>query len=56
MIIPTSVQCVTNVLSLKMHLTLISGFTLVTNYTHVQHVRIFQRQRVLYVSPYDTLW
>jgi hypothetical protein len=29
MIVPTSVQCVTNVLSLKVHLTVILGFTLV---------------------------
>jgi len=32
------------------------GFTLVTNHTHVKHVRIFHWQRVLYVSPYDTVW
>jgi rubredoxin len=39
MIVSTSIQCVRNVLSLKVHLAFILWFTLVTNHTHVQHVR-----------------
>jgi len=39
MIVPTSVQGVTNVLSLKVHLTFVLIFTLLTNHTNVQHVR-----------------
>jgi len=56
MIIPTWVQCVTKVLSLKVQLNLILWYTLVTKYKHVQYVRIFQCQGVLYVTPYGTVW
>jgi hypothetical protein len=39
MIVPTGVQCATNVLSLKVHLNFFLEFTLVRNHTRAQHVR-----------------
>ena len=50
MIVPTSVECVTNFLYLKAHLIFNLEFTLVAKHTHGQHVRSLSLTRVLYVT------
>lgn len=56
MIVPSSVQCVTNLLLLTAHLNYIIGFKLVTKHTQVQHVRILSLAGSILCNIYDTVW
>jgi len=56
MLVPTSVQCVTNVLSLKVHLTFIQDSHKWQTLHMCNMWEAFHWERVLYVTSYGTAW